>query len=97
MVPTKTATVTPTIEAITSTPDTAILATGYINLDYVTVWESPSGGIAGKVGLYQAITILEKKELGQLTYFRCTWVTDGVQYKGWILARYVEFGPVPTP
>ncbi|MCC6297985.1 MAG: hypothetical protein IT314_01715 [Anaerolineales bacterium] len=83
---------------LTPTPsEVSALGIGYINLDFVTAWETPEGGIVARLGLYQPVTIIDKQDFGQLTYLKCSWEIDGIVSEGWILARYIELGAPPSP
>lgn len=95
-----TSTIIPTLpytETSAPIPTVAGICIGYIKLALVTAWQEPEQGIAARLGLYQVVTILEKRDVGQFSYFKCSWVIDGITQEGWINSTYIEFGPVPTP
>jgi hypothetical protein len=90
-----TSTVTPT-KTLTLTPTLVILGIGYINRETVSVWREPNSGLIGTLSLNQSLMVLEKRDVGGSTWYRCTWEIDGVIGEGWILAEYIQLGPSPT-
>ena len=95
---------TPTQNSFTENPNEMIqptpsevpsLGKGYINLDYVTAWETPEGGVVTTLGLNQPVTILDKQDFGQFTYLKCSWEINGIQNEGWILEQYLNLGVPP--
>lgn len=70
---------------------------GYIHLAVVTAWKEPNNGIAGRLYLHDIVTIYEQKAIADSIWYKCSWVSDGIRYEGWILGDYITFGNPPTP
>ena len=79
----------------TLTPTEVILGVGYINKGIASTWDAPNGVLIEKLTLNHPLTILEKKDVAQSTWYRCRWVSNGTTREGWVLAEYVTFGTPP--
>lgn len=92
---TETPTITPT-ETPSPTNTQLILGTGYINIGTVSAWAEPNSTLIDRLRLNQILTLLEKREIGGSTWYRCSWEKDSVAQEGWILGDYITFGS-PAP
>jgi len=96
---TNTVTATPSIfptETLSPTSTLTVLGTGYIKLVLVTVRDNPNGKSIETLGMYQIVTILEQKDIGGSTWYKCTWDANNNTDRGWILAEYIYLGIPPT-
>lgn len=96
------ATATPSLvitATITSTPTPVLvtLGNGYISWGQVSTWDKPNGKFIMFVTHHQVVTILEKIEDHNESWYRCSWEVDSNLIEGWILAKYVQIGQLPTP
>jgi tetratricopeptide (TPR) repeat protein len=91
---TETPTITPT-DTPSPTNTQLNLGTGYINKASASAWGVPNSGLIDQLGFKQTLTLLERREVGGSTWYRCTWEKDGVTREGWILGEYITFGPPP--
>jgi hypothetical protein len=73
-----------------------VLGTGYITRASVTAREAPNGKFFERLGLFQAVTIIEQVDDHGSTWYHCGWDTDQGAKQGWILAEYVTFGSPPS-
>ncbi len=92
----ETPTVTPT-ETLTLTPTLASLGTGYVTKALASTWDNPNGKLIERLGLYQVVTVLERKEVAGSVWYKCSWDRNGTIVEGWILGEYINFGIPPTP
>jgi tetratricopeptide (TPR) repeat protein len=92
---TETPTITPT-QTPSPTNTQLNLGTGYINKASASAWSEPNSGLIDQLGFKQTLTLLERREVGGSTWYRCTWEKDGVTREGWILSDYITFG-LPPP
>lgn len=90
-----TATATPTI-LVTETPITPHTI-GFIKFPIVHPVNEPNGVWVGELKRGQVVTVFEKVSKNDADWYRCEWEINGIKGQGWILARYIQIGPPPTP
>jgi tetratricopeptide (TPR) repeat protein len=102
-IPTASVTDTPTVTA-TYTPESTFtpvpLGYGILNSNTYPL-EEPDGKQLGYI-LYrkQPVTMWESRISHSFTWYRCSWVVNGIPGEGWILGRLVdelEITPTPSP
>ncbi|MBL8015558.1 MAG: hypothetical protein JNK26_05230 [Candidatus Doudnabacteria bacterium] len=90
-------TITPT-ETLTPAPTTIpVLGYGKIR-EYTFPLQKPNGDLVGvQLGPNQYLTILEREEISELIWYKCRWELKNNTGEGWLLEKYIQFAPPPTP
>lgn len=86
--------------APTLTPTlTLIPVLGYGKLtEYTFPLAKPNGDVLGiQLKPKQYVTILDRREINGFVWYDCRWEIDGEYGDGWILEKFIQFAPPPTP